>query len=83
MLREQKFCAFYFYFVLFILIREESGEYCDKSLELKLLIDVKLKRDCQYEFSDSRKEINFIILFSILYYFVYYFLCRFKVILLL
>ena len=31
-----------------------------------------------YEFSDSRKEINLIALFGILLYFVYYFLCRFK-----
>lgn len=69
---------FYLHRASSILIRGKGGEHCDKGLELQSLIDVKLKRDSKYEFSDSRKEINLIALFGILLYFVYYFLCRFK-----
>lgn len=46
MLQEQKPCMFYLHHASSILIREKGGEHCDKSLELKSLIDVKLKRDC-------------------------------------
>lgn len=46
MLQGQKSGVFYLHLVSSILIREKGGEYCDKSLELKSLIDVKLKRSC-------------------------------------
>lgn len=44
MLQEQKSCMFYLRCASSILITEKGGEHCDKSLELKSLIDVKLKR---------------------------------------
>lgn len=46
MLQKQKPCVFYLHRASSILIREKGSEHCDKSLELKSLIDVKLKRDC-------------------------------------
>lgn len=42
----KKSYVFYLHHASSILITEKGGEYCDKSLELKSLIDVKLKRDC-------------------------------------
>lgn len=55
-----------------ILIREKGSEHDDKSVELKSLIDVKLKRGCEHEFHDSRKEINLITLFRALVYLIFF-----------